>query len=100
MPEIYFEVNLIEIINYKSERHKKIIAENCTHIIGDFYFFEGDLDFISVSKDTDNIDFNFFGTCVVSSLKGFSEFHLVSLVYDNFNIILNYNRYNDYFIKE
>lgn len=75
-----FLVNLIVIADEQTNKAKQALNDNCTHVTGNVYLMEGDLE----SLLDDELVFNFLGESVVGSLGGLKERELIRIVYQSF----------------
>ena len=74
-----FLVSLIRTHGVQTESAKKALLDNCTHVDGDFYLYEGDVDFLGA-------EFTVLGEGVVNSLGGMSKRQLRDLCWSIFGI--------------
>ena len=79
-----FWVNLIRVLSAKTGQAKDSLYVNCSHVTGDFFFMEGDLECLS----DDGVEFSFVAEGSVDSLGGLSMNEKIKLCERNFGVEL------------
>lgn len=76
-----FYVKLIKVNPEQSENAKKSLEGNCTHVSGNYYIFEGEIECLS----DDGVKFKEIENGVVGGLGGLTEDELIQVCLDSFD---------------
>ncbi len=82
MEDVEFYVNLIKCQEGQTYEAKQSIKDNCTHIDGEYYIFEGELWVL----DTNNVVYDVVGQGDVHFLGGLSTEELKQICLDIFDV--------------
>lgn len=70
------------LVNMIKADENSFLKENATHIVGPYWFYEGDLEFCDVKSFED------LGQSVVPSLGGLSESELIAIAEIHFCVLI------------